>query len=202
MLKILFVVSTSTALFAAAHGITHAADKDTALYAFSSQQNNTVALWWEQSELAQGAAGWVAVSHGQPVWKDSYEEAIESGELDGQRWRLGQNFWTTFDTNVDLSFGETEVATGGYYVVLERTNDGDYRAFLLDQATVRATGVIASDAAKTTGGIEIPLEHVTVSESAPKLNLEFAKRENDNNTVDWVINFGKHRLSTTFRRGA
>ncbi|MEO0481133.1 MAG: hypothetical protein AAF196_16810 [Planctomycetota bacterium] len=200
MLKVLFAVSLASASFAVGHSVTHASTKDTALYAFESATHNSVALWWQTSTDKQGPDGWVSINHGEPVWKDSYDKEIESGRFDGVRWRLGQNYWTVLDTNVNLTFGETEVAANGYYVVLERTEEGDFRAFLLDQAQIRTTGLIASDAAKTTGGIEIPLEHEVVETKAENLTIGFSAREDDNETVDWTIHFGPHKLTANFRR--
>ncbi|MBK6939247.1 MAG: DUF2911 domain-containing protein [Planctomycetes bacterium] len=62
----------------------------------------------------------VHLEWGPVAWKDEYAAAIDSGKLDGRRWRLGADFWTTLDTNVPLTFGDKTLAPGMYYVSMER----------------------------------------------------------------------------------
>ena len=45
----------------------------------------------------------LSVDYGQPPWKQQYADAIGSEKSVGKRWRFGADFWTTLDTNVDLT---------------------------------------------------------------------------------------------------
>lgn len=227
MLKSLFVLSLAAATFAAGHGIVATVVRpETSLITASDTRNSTIALWWNDGTTATGAAGtatgsggattsgadgFVSLDHGQPKWSESYDEKIEAGSFDGVRWRLGQNHWTVLDTNVALTFGEVEVPAGSYYVVLERARTtakgtGVYRAFLLDPAKIRETGLLAFQAQRTEGGIEIPFTYEEADDVSDKLVQEFAAAEargiagdeQGPDAVLWTIHFGGHLLKTTF----
>ena len=75
------------------------------------------------------------------------------------RWRFGENFWTTLDTNMDLVLGGVEVPTGYYYIVVQHHERG-LELVLLDPAEIRKQHLDAYEAPKTTGGIRVPLAAV------------------------------------------
>jgi hypothetical protein len=141
------------------------------------------------------AGGEVAVDYGRPAWKDDYDAVV--AKADPVRWRFGQNFWTNLDTNIDLSFGTTEIAPGQWYLVLERKADGSFALVFLDPVEVRDHHVDAFTVALAKGGTEVPLTYRQVEARADhlliRIDLDRAK-----NGAKLVIQFGKHELTTPF----
>src|SRR5262249_17294535 len=107
----------------------------------------------------KGSAGQIVVDYGTPPWKDDYAALIDSQKLVGQRWRLGQDFWTNIDSNVDLLVGGVPVKAGYYYLTLEK-RDGDKGVLQFhDPAVIRAKKLDASMATgyKGTPAFEVPV---------------------------------------------
>ncbi|MFQ5791719.1 MAG: DUF2911 domain-containing protein [Acidobacteriota bacterium] len=102
------------------------------------------------------SAGQFAIDYGQPAWQSDYETKFD--ELTkGKRWRFGNNFWSTLDTQLDLSIAGTPVSPGHYYLVLERSNDDQWYRVLLDAKDIRRKKLHAFLAGQTTGGTKAPL---------------------------------------------
>ncbi len=140
------------------------------------------------------SAGQLTLDYGQPPWKDAYDQQIDA-QL-GVRWRLGQNFWTTLDTNVDFTVATSEVLAGYYYVVLERKKpDGEYVLWLLDPVAIRDAHQDAFHAARTEGGIEIPLIHREVATKAAQLTMRLDVDAQRKDGANLVLQFGRHELT-------
>ena len=140
-----------------------------------------------------GAPGQLAVDYGPVPWKQPYAKALADGKYDGQRWRLGRDFWTTLDTSMRLRVGETVLEAGQYYLVLDKRPDG-HALIVLDPATIRSQQVDASSAGQTTGGVAIPLEHELRAGETGDLSFSFEMGEVDTGKGDLVIRFGPHEL--------
>ena len=139
------------------------------------------------------SGGQAQIHFGQPQWHDSYDEKLDS--LSGKRWRLGQNFWTTLDTNLDLAFGEIEVLAGCWYLALERNVDGSYVLWVLDPVEIRDAHLDAFQVDQTKGGLAIALEHKAVAVKAEKLQIRLDLDATRKDGAKLVIHFGKHELS-------
>ena len=142
-----------------------------------------------------GSPGQVSIDYGQPEWKDRYAKAVASENTVGKRWRLGANFWTTLDTNVDVSIGGTKVPAGYYYLALENKGNEKISLVLLDPADVRKKTLDAFHVDRTTGGIEAPLRYKKVEDHAEKLQIAL-KTGDDAGKGRLVIHFGPHALKT------
>lgn len=61
-----------------------------------------------------GIAGQYAVETGQPVWKEQYAAQIKNSAQvpDGRRVRMGNNFWSTIETTIDLEIGGAALPVG------------------------------------------------------------------------------------------
>ena len=131
----------------------------------SSRGQARIFYWY-----GDGSAGQCVIDHGRPAWRDAYR-----GFLDGEgprRWRFGENFWSTLDTNIPLTIGGAELDVGLYYLVLEVTAGGDVRLVALDPDVVRERRLDAYEANETRGGIAIPLTRRTAGASpAPRLDV-------------------------------
>jgi hypothetical protein len=158
-----------------------------------SQRGNTRLYFWGGDH----SAGELSIDYGKPVWKEAYDAAVEK-QL-STRWRLGQNFWTSLDTNMELSAGSTEIAAGQYYLVVERKGDGRFVLILLDPVDVRDHRFDAFQAPQTTGGIELPLDYRTVDVAADHLALRLELDGKVERGARLVIQFGKHELTSHLR---
>lgn len=144
---------------------------------------------------ANGSPGQVSIDYGQPPWKEQYAKAIDSENSVGKRWRFGADFWTTLDTNVDLTIGGTAVAAGSYYLALENKGEGKVVMVLFDPIEVRKKKLDAFQIDKTPSGKEVALEHKVVEESASKLKIAFKADAKDTNKATLVVHFGPHTLT-------
>jgi len=151
-------------------------------------------LFWS----GPGAVGQVVVSHGQPAWRDGFAEKIESGEFVGQRWRLGQDHWTTLDTDVPLLLDGVEIAPGHYYLVLRL--DADQKAVLEvhDPAVARKMRLDASQPQRLPAGIDVGMAWRRVEDSAPNLAIAVNEGSDAVGSGTLTIRFGPHELSCGF----
>lgn len=139
----------------------------------------------------------VVIDHGMVPWRDGYAKALEDPELDGRRWRLGANDWTTLDTNVGLSLGDLDVPAGEYgmtirrdgkRILLELHDMKDMRARRVDPYYCQALEVPALVT-------ELDLEEL--EEPAKDLAISIAPiKPNDGHACELRIDFGPHRLTT------
>lgn len=155
----------------------------------TSTRGNARIFYWGGDR----SAGQLTIDYGQPAWKDAYDAQIETQR--GVRWRLGQNFWTNLDSNIDLRFGDVEVLAGHYYLVLERTVDGAFLLWLLDPVEIRDAHLDAFHAARTTGGIALPIAHREVATKSGALTMRLDVDAQRKDGAKLVIQFGRHELS-------
>jgi len=141
------------------------------------------------------SGGQVIVDYGQPAWKEEYDQSVDA-QL-GVRWRLGNNFWTRLDTNMDVTAGEVDIPAGLYYLVLERRKeDRNFVLWLLDPVEIRDARLDAFQAPQTKGGIALPLEYKAVELKAEKLQIALAPDAQRKDGATLTVHFGKHRLAT------
>jgi hypothetical protein len=155
----------------------------------ASQRGNTRIFYWGGNR----SAGQLTVDYGQPPWKAAYNQTLQN--LQKQRWRLGQNFWTNLDTNIDLTLGEAEVEAGYYYLALGQNEDQDYVLWVLDPAPIREQKLDSYHAWKTTGGIPVVLDHEDGQQPAQKLQIQLLLDPKERDEAQLVIRFGPHKLS-------
>lgn len=158
----------------------------------SSTRGSSRILYWN----GHHSGGEVALDYGKPVWKDDYDAVVAKSEA--ARWRLGQNFWTNLDTNIDLEFGKTVIAPGQWYLVLDRKADGRFVLVFLDPVEVRDQHIDAYTVALTKGGTEVPLDYKKVDARADHLTMRIDLDGTVKNGGRIVIQFGKHELTAPF----
>jgi hypothetical protein len=112
----------------------------------------------------------------------------------GRRWRCGLDFWTTFDTNIDLSIAGTEIPAGSYYLTLERTDANSIVLWFNDPATIRKRKLDAYVAHLVTGGIAVPMNLSEGEDTTEALDFRFVTgKENGKATLE--LRFGPYLLS-------
>lgn len=140
----------------------------------------------------------VVLSYGVPVWKDEYRKAIESGKVDGKRWRLGVDAWTTLDTNTEMTIGGKTLAPGLYYLTVERSAKGDYTLAFNDAAEIRKLRLDAFQCAQTKGGVEVAMVASKTDPSADALAINLEVNEADQASGELSIAFGPYRLAVPY----
>jgi tetratricopeptide (TPR) repeat protein len=146
------------------------------------------------------SAGQIVIDHGLPPWKDSYSKTIDLPDSVGKRWRMGTDFWTTLDSNLDLTIAQTKVPAGSYYLALENKGQGKIALVLLDPQAVRSKKLDAFQVDRTAGiGTEIVLQHNEVDEVAEKLAIALEADADDVAAAKLVIRFGPHELTAPVR---
>jgi hypothetical protein len=138
------------------------------------------------------SAGQVAIEHGQPRWDPAYEAFLT--KPGGKRWRFGENFWTTLDTNMPLTIAGIDVPVGLHYLVLQHDADRGVELVLLDPAAVRERKLDAYEAQKTAGGIRVPLTRGAAAPAARRLQVELTVDRTQRDRGALLVRFGPHEL--------
>lgn len=160
-------------------------------YAETSQRGNARIFFWGDNH----SIGQLAVDYGQPMWSDRWQQMLEGEQMQGKRWRLGQNFWTNLDSNVPLTLGEQRIEAGYWYLSMEHRGDDGFVLWILDPAQVREQKLDAYHAHKTRGGIEVPLVHSESGELRERLTIRLdLDPEQGASAAVLRIEFGPHRL--------
>ena len=158
-------------------------------YDEGSERGSARIFYWFGSD----SAGQLNLDFGQPAWQPSYEAFLSRPS--GVRWRFGENFWTTLDTNIPLEIAGVQLDVGQYYLVLENSKAEGLRLIALDPQEIRKQRLDAYQAPETTGGIAIPLDHDKVGSPATRLQIDLRVDRSEKHRADLVIRFGPHVLT-------
>ena len=110
------------------------------------------------------AATQVSINYGRPVLQG---RDMLSQLQDGQIWRLGMNDATTFETNSDLTFGDTVLQAGRYSIWAKKVSSEDWRLIFNSDPDVGGLDRNpAGDFAET------PLEYSELAESVEQFTIE------------------------------
>lgn len=162
-------------------------------YPETSARGSTRIFYW----YGPDSAGQVAIDYGRPRWNGRYSQFLSKPSA--RRWRFGENFWTTLDTNMALNVGGVDVPIGAYYCVVQHDAEAGLQLVLLDPDEVRAQRLDAFEAGKTKGGILIGLQQGSAAVPTGRLEiaLEVDRARRDAGTLR--IRFGKHELSAAVK---
>ena len=159
----------------------------------TSQRGNTRIFYW----FGPDSAGQVAIDYGRPRWQPAFTKFVD--QPSAKRWRLGENFWTTLDTNMPLTLGGVDIGIGQYYAVLQNTKEAGPQLVLLDPGEVRKRRLDAYEATKTTGGLVVPLRASLLEEPTTELEVELAVDPATGDTGTLTIRFGPHVMTAALR---
>jgi hypothetical protein len=162
-------------------------------YGDVSERQSTRILYFINSDPPE-SPGQIAIDYGQPMWKSEYEEKFDELTL-GKRWRFGNNFWTSLDTNVSFAIGETQVLPGYYYLVLERTQSNDWYLVFLDSVAVGEAGLDAFFVDEAPVGIKAGLDQTRSEETAEKLSVKLIPVDDEVEKARLEIQWGPHLLT-------
>jgi len=139
--------------------------------------------------------GFLSISHGQPTWKEEYDEGFDK-MTKGHVWRFGSNGFATFDCNVPVKVGGREIPAGLYYVGIARTEDDKWTMVFIDPKTAHEKKISPFpnlDAAPR--AFEAPITHEKwEGTKSDKLTSRFEKGKT-HGTGTLSITWGSHRLA-------
>ncbi len=125
-------------------------------------------------EIALGATQ-VSIHYGRPQLQG---RDMLSQLQDGQIWRLGMNDATTFETNSDLTFGDTVIQAGRYSIWAKKVSSDDWRLIFNSEPDIWGLDHNpASDIA------EIGLETSDLAETVEQFTIELHPIDDGNAEV-------------------
>ena len=141
-----------------------------------------------------GPAGLVGIQYGQPQWKDEYDAQFD--RIKGNDLRLGKDNWTTFNTDIAVSFGETQVSAGTYFFGLRCTDEGDFHLIVLEATAASKAGAVPFNPASWGEPTHvIPLEHTETGGMERKMVMEFPADSEEPSKFTFRLAWGGHELT-------
>lgn len=146
--------------------------------------------------------GGFSINYNKVQWREEYSDELET-ILRGKKWRLGKHFWSTLDTNLDLSLGGVRVEAGYYYLGLARSDDGaEWSLLLIDAMLARKQHLDAFNIDDAAVAFVVPLRFTHSDEKKSELQLFFAVDRGEGGIaegfveeVEFRLLFGPYRLS-------
>ncbi len=143
----------------------------------------------------------LAIDYGQPTWRDGHDRFM-AGQT-AQYVRLGQDTWTTLQTNVDLTFAGKRVPRGRWYLGLHRDEHQAWLLTLLAADKADSAGRPAGATIDGTPDLEIPLQLEHVATAVPKLDIALtairSEAAKDHDNVALTMTWGPWRLRGELR---
>lgn len=143
-------------------------------------------------ERGAGSPGQIFLHYGQPEWKPEYEQFVTSKEAQTQR--LGSDWWTTLDTTLPLTIGQTKVPAGVYYLGLHKTAKGQWQLMLLDPKEVRNKKAHPGMTSRLTARLNADLIYRKVGKSVDKLTITIKASKSDPRIGSLGIHWSNHFL--------
>ncbi len=152
-------------------------------------------LYWDT--VADKALGQFAIDYGRPAWKAAYDDPKQfDAATKGKIYRLGSNWWTSFDTHVPLKINGTDVNAGYYFLGLERSSDGNaWSLVFIDSVKVRAMKLDAYQIEKAPVLFKIPMAAEQATSVTEKLTITLAYPKETPKNVKMAIAWGKLQLT-------
>ncbi len=143
----------------------------------------------------KGPVGMVCVQYGQGTWKPEYDGML--GTLKGKAARLGKDFWTTFNTSIPLTVGETKVEAGSYYLGIKVDAEGNFHLLVMKAETADKAGWApwTSDAWKA--DYTLAMKHGKSDKDAivEKMTMDLDVDAKDPAQMTFKISWGSHVLT-------
>lgn len=163
---------------------------------------SSISYWTYRDDGVEIGGGRVSIEHGLPVCPVELEDPARFDEATlGKVWRLGNNKWTTLDTQLPLDFEGGSVAPGIYYLGAERDRSGRWLLSFVDPQVARA-GLLDAWAffarpREVPVFLRVPLSHARVEERAEELRMTLSADPADMSRGTLTIRWGPHSLETS-----
>jgi len=164
---------------------------------------SSISYWTYREDGVEIGGGRVSVEHGKPAWPAELEagESFDAATV-GKLWRLGNNKWTTLDTNLTLRFGERRVEPGIYYLLIQRREPSEWRLAFVSPGSVLLHLMDAWAAQARPGEVpvqfSVPLRHSVGAARKSELDITLALDPADPTKASLAIEWGPHRLESAF----
>jgi hypothetical protein len=144
-----------------------------------------------------GLAFAATIVYGQPEWKAEYAEKVD--ELTkGKIFRLGKDYWATYDATGPLAIGGTTVPSGIYYLAVARNQGDQWSLVFIDPAKAKAAGAMPFAPEPAPRTHEVAMKHEKVDREVTKLEVRFTADQANPNKGTLAIAWGNHRLTAAY----
>jgi len=163
---------------------------------------SSISYWTNRDDGVEIGGGRISIEHGKPKWPAALEEqpAFDRATV-GKLWRLGNNKWTTLDTQLPLRFAGRKVEPGIYYLVVERPDPETWNLSFVSPRAV-LPGFIDAWAAQARPRevpilFSVPLRYARGSKTT-ELEMLLALEKDDMSKGSMRVQWGPHQLETAF----
>ncbi len=163
---------------------------------------SSISYWTHRYAGVEIGGGRISVEHGKPQWPATLEvHTVFDDATVGKLWRLGNNKWSTLDTQLTLHFENRTVEPGIYYLVIDRLKANDWRLVFVAPDSVSPSFIDAWAAQARPDEVprlfSVPLRYST-AEKAAELDISLALKQDDMSRGAIRIHWGPHQLETAF----
>lgn len=165
---------------------------------------SSISYWTYRDDGVEIGGGRISVEHGLPAWRSELDnsEAFDRATK-GKFYRLGNNKWTTLDTNLTLELGERRVDPGIYYLAVERSTEGKWALVFVEPNAVHRklidSWAFVPRPSEVPVMFTVPLEHMLASDLAKELRIELGLEEDDASRGFLRIRWGPHVLTLNMK---
>lgn len=145
--------------------------------------------------------GGVSIQHGQPVWKDEYNDQAKFDaflqKYKGKNVRLGKDWWTTFDNSVPVTIGGTRIPAGSWFLGLVYERDGSFQLAVIDSQKAMQNGEMPFIEAGWTVAFKAPmtLQRDAAQEVQKEMTIDLITKEGTPGKATLQIAWGRHLLT-------
>lgn len=159
-----------------------------------SERQAASMFFYSQTDNSVEVYGFMELTYGSAPWKDEYADALENAKP-GQRFRIGSNFWATFDSNIAFEADGKTLAAGAYYLALEITAAGEASLVFLDPVETRKHKTYPFQTDRTKGGTLAKLEWKENEQLAKTLKVSLLAEDSEHpEKVALILRFGHQEL--------
>lgn len=137
--------------------------------------------------------GQISIQYGQPVWKPEYDRMLTESRNTSNR--LGSDFWTSLDTDLDLTIAGTAVPKGQWFLGLRIDEDGKPHLMVMEAAAVRELKGDGFQTEMFQAKINAPLQHSRTEQEVDKLTITLSTEGKDLGQSELIVTWGTHRMA-------
>lgn len=145
-----------------------------------------------------GMVGAVTVVYGQPEWKKEYAEQVDV-MTKGKIFRLGKDYWATYDATAALNIGGTTVPPSVFYLAIARDKGDNWSLVFIDPVKAKAAGAMPFQPESAPRTHEVAMKHEKVEGAeVAKLEVKFTPDEKNPTQGTLTIAWGNQKLSAPY----